>query len=345
MLFCMIPLAEPPLSRIATPSDSAAAEKAIAVPNWLRRAVPDAQSLAAKGFGPNTQEDIAFAAGAAISMLDQVVRRQEQWAGAWRQRLALAAASVAVKQGGRVEDEAALRDALLLTRPGDDVGPAGNRLLAWRRLASRPAIDLLTKESIALVLEEFGYLREEAAVRELADKLGNLRTDVGTTGLLPRTLEIAERHGYGRTVGAWLVDALLAQRLGWIHAVPLLGTEVAWGTRIVRRRAETGTAAVNPDPERAKNQLAAQARAALHAIDLFAELERRAARLIAVAPKLRARAAGHVVHRLLSDDAIVASQQIPGMSDRGLRRLCDRLVSLGAVRELTGRPTFRIFGL
>jgi hypothetical protein len=65
------------------------------------------------------------------------------------------------------------------------------------------------------------------------------------------------------------------------------------------------------------------ARAALRAIDLSAELGRRAERLLAMAPKPRVKGADDVVARLLSDDAIVASERIAGMSDRGLRQLFD----------------------
>ncbi|TIT17777.1 MAG: DUF1403 family protein, partial [Mesorhizobium sp.] len=75
------------------------------VPSWLRRAVETAQTV----------EDAALAAGAALTALDAVVRRDEKWAGAWRQRLALAAAATTARQAGRTEDEAALRDSFLLT--------------------------------------------------------------------------------------------------------------------------------------------------------------------------------------------------------------------------------------
>ena len=67
--------------------------------------------------------------------------------------------------------------------------------------------------------------------------------------------------------------------------------------------------------------------------------------LIVMAPRLRAKGAGAVVTALLDDDAVAPAARLGGMSDRGMRRLCDRLVTLGAARELTGRPTFRLYGL
>ncbi|MER8798784.1 DUF1403 family protein [Mesorhizobium sp. M0984] len=315
-----------------------------AVPAWLRRAIPDAQSLASKDV-----EDVALTAGAAIGALDAVVRRQERCAGAWRQRLALAAAAVTAKQAGRIEDESALRDAVLLTRPGDflSVGPAGSMLLAWRRLAGTPAEKLLTEASIGAVLDDLGLRRDDEVVSDLADDLRQLSAGIGMVGMLTGAFAAAEKYGFARALGCWLADALLAQRLGWAHAVPLLGADAALGTSARPRRSAAGSVAtsIETHPERAKGLLAAQARAALRAIDLSAELERRADRLLAVAPKLRAKAADAVVDKLLSDDAIVASEKIAGMSDRGLRRLFDRLVEFGAVREMSGRTAFRIYGL
>lgn len=135
------------------------------VPAWLRRAVADAQGPAGKRL-----EDIALVAGAAIGALDAVVRRQERWAAAWRQRLTLSAAAVTAKQAGRVEGEAALRDTVLLTRPGDSlsVGPAGLLLLAWRRLAVRPII----------VPQQAARVDTLFSVGELAASLRNLPESV-----------------------------------------------------------------------------------------------------------------------------------------------------------------------
>jgi hypothetical protein len=339
----MILRPKPSIPRLAALPTTALAATAAMVPAWLRRAVPDAQALASQDVA-----DVALAAGAALSALDAVVRRQERWAGAWRQRLALSAAAVTAKQAGRIEDEAALRDAVLLTKAGDDVGPAGRMLLAWRRLAGRPAEDLLTEASIAGVLDGLGLARDDQTAAELADEFRQLAASEGAVGTMVGTFAAVERRGLPRTVGSCFADALLAQRLGWTHAVPLFGGEAAGGNGSGRpRRAATALApkGIEADSERAMTLLAAQARAALRAVDQSAELGRRVDRLLAVAPKLRAKAADTVVEKLLSEDAIVASEKIAGMSDRGLRRLFDRLVELGAVRELSGRPTFRIYGL
>ncbi|MET3582697.1 ribosomal protein L12E/L44/L45/RPP1/RPP2 [Mesorhizobium robiniae] len=193
---------------------------AMTVPAWLRRAIPDVQSLARKDV-----EEVVLTAGATIGAFDAVVRRQERWAGAWRQRLALSAAAVTAKQAGRVEDEGALRDAVLLTRPGDflSVGPAGLLLIAWRRLAARPGDELLTEKNLAAVLEEFGYAPDDEVVSDLTDDLRQLAAIDGTVGMMIGAIVSAERHGYGRAVGAWLADA-------WAHAVPLLGAEAVLGT-------------------------------------------------------------------------------------------------------------------
>jgi hypothetical protein len=315
----------------------------IALPSWLRRALPVAQSL-----GSHSVEDVAIVAGAALGALDAVVRRQERCAGAWRHRLALSAAAATAKVAGRVEDEAALRDTVLLTRSGDDVGPAGRMLLGWRRLAARPPEELLTEASIARVLDALGLAQDSETANDLAEELRQCAATEGMVGTLVGAFAAVERRGLPRNVGSWFADALLAQRLGWTYAVPLFGAEAADGIGSPRpRRAATVLApkGIRADSDRVKTLLAAQVRVALRAIDLSAELGRRADRLLAVAPKLRAKAADTVVDKLLSDDAIVASEKIAGMSDRGLRRLFDRLVELGAVRELSGRPAFRIYGL
>lgn len=329
----------PPLQyRSATPrfsQDAAGDVASVPAYGWLRRACADARNVADRDV-----EDVALAAGAAIGALCAVVQSQQPGNGAWRLRLALGAAEVSVRQSGRREDKAALRDALLLTRAGDDVGPAGRILLSWRRLATRPAAELLAPQSLAAMLDAFGVAQAGERAEKLSAELEGLAATRGTAGLLRDAFIVAGHHGLAPSEAAWLADALLAQRLGWRQAIPLTGTVAGQG--VGSRRGGTASSSRS---ENLKPLLAGFTRAAIEAVELSVELERGARRLLAVAPKLRAKASGRVVERLLGDDALSASVQIAGMSDRGLRRLFDRLVSLGAVRELTGRPSFRLYGL
>jgi Protein of unknown function (DUF1403) len=115
---------------------------------------------------PETEAEAGFLAGAALARLDAVVRETPPWAGAWRQRLALAAAVASVARAGRSEDEAALRDALHLGRPGADPGPAGRRLLAWRALAAGSAGQW--RSAIARAAERLQISSDEALPAAIA---------------------------------------------------------------------------------------------------------------------------------------------------------------------------------
>ncbi|MBY6058886.1 DUF1403 family protein [Leisingera daeponensis] len=55
--------------------------------------------------------------------------------------------------------------------------------------------------------------------------------------------------------------------------------------------------------------------------------------------------AEEAVGLLLTRDAVAPSALTSLRSERVARRFCDRLVALGAVQELTGRDTFRLYGI
>jgi hypothetical protein len=78
------------------------------------------------------------------------------------------------RQAGRTEDEAALRDAWYL-RNGNDPGPGGRILSAWRALSERAA---LPWENWPGVLSAAFELRQDAALEEVvarATKLARAR--------------------------------------------------------------------------------------------------------------------------------------------------------------------------
>jgi hypothetical protein len=118
----------------------------LTMPTWPPR-VPD--WVVARGRNL-TEVDAAFAAGIALKALDDLVRSDPVWAGCWRARQALKCAAAAVRLTGRNEEEKALRDAVLLTAPGDDPGPAGKVFLAYKRLSGRkPGLSTKTVGELA----------------------------------------------------------------------------------------------------------------------------------------------------------------------------------------------------
>jgi hypothetical protein len=138
----------------------------------------------------------------------------------------------------------------------------------------------------------------------------------------------------------WLADAVLAARLKWPRPLPLIA-----GALVLPALRRRGHRPYPGDADWTLTCCVAYGRAAVTACDLFAELGRNSQKLIAVAPRLRAKGAGAVIETLLNEDAVLPSARRGAMSARSSRRLFDRLVALGGVRELTGRSTFRLYGL
>ena len=285
--------------------------------------------------------DAAYVAGAALNSLDNLVRQDFSWAGAWRQRLALQSAAAAVNLTGRREEESALRDGHFLRGAGGDPGPSGHLLMAWRRLANRTTS--CDAESVRPVAEHFGVKWDDA----LTEVVANAEDMVVSSRPAPvLAAEIASMVYRARPdaelLGFWLADALLAQKFRWPIPVPLLMGQVSSSVF----KSGENRKRIRPGGEGwGRAVFLAYATAAAEACDLGAELAQRAAKLIVVAPKLRAKGSGDVIKLLMSDDAVPGSWSSSKLSARGARRLFDRLGELGAVRELSGRPTFRLYGL
>jgi hypothetical protein len=139
-------------------------------------------------------------------------------------------------------------------------------------------------------------------------------------------------------VPLWLADAVLAYQLRWPAPVPLIAAHLSRGTlRKSQQHLEGETVFMSA-------LCTAYTTAAVASIDLYNDLARRATRLLAVAPKLRSKDADDTVSILMIEDA-QAAEQGKSASDRSSRRLFERLVALGVARELTGRSTFRLYGL
>jgi hypothetical protein len=286
-----------------------------------------------------TTAEAAFLAGAALNTLDNLVRAAPPWAGAWRQRLALKAAAAAVRRLSRREDEAALRDAWHLRPPGADPGPAGRILAAWRRLAERsPDLD---EGGLRAIAELLGTRWSEtlAAIPTRIDALGSSPAPFAGATILA---EVLASRPDAELLAFWFADLVFARQLRWLTPVPLLIGQIHTDAF----RGANGRGRIAPAGEGFERAIClALAQAAAEACRTAAEIARRAVRLAAAAPKLRAKGAGGAIQLLLEDDAVSGSLTTPNLTRCGSRRLFERLATLEAVRELTGRSTFRLYWL
>jgi hypothetical protein len=277
-----------------------------------------------------TLEAATFKSGAALAHLALATDAHPVPQALWRDRLALAAAEVSAGISGRREGAAALRDALHLTKAGDDPGPAGNILRQWSRAVARPisvahlakALEGIAPERIALSLD--------ATAPTPVDRAAKVIEAVLTDN--PR----------GEIAALILADAALSLALAWEHTLPLLGTMMT--ARDLRLRGDDLRLACHRSAAMGVGQV----------LPLAGMLARAAVRLRAAVPKLRAKGAARAVEMILSQDALTPvalaravpeSLSAPSLSDRAARRLCERLVDLGVLRELTGRDTFRLYGI
>jgi hypothetical protein len=174
------------------------------LPGWARIEPPVTDTDADSG--------AAFQAGAALAMLDARVRADVPFAGVWRRRLALKAAAASARIARRGEDEASLRDALLLRHGGDDPGPAGRLLVAWRGLdRSAPLAD----DSVLHVDETLQIKVDEALHAAIADVQQFAAAAQAAPFAAAQAARIVAQRPDAEILALWLADAVLAARLKW----------------------------------------------------------------------------------------------------------------------------------
>jgi Protein of unknown function (DUF1403) len=297
----------------------------------------------ARASGRAGQGDPLFAAGAGLALLDAHLRHDPPCAGALRARMALKSATASAKILRVNADDGGLRD--LRFAVGDPLGPPATLLSLWRDIASRPPgldpgriSDAVARLDLAVDPNGLASSLKHCA-REGDPVSAAAKAAAAAFSAVPDA-----RAPPSEILAHWVFDMVIAIRLRWPRPLPLLAIKIL---DPALRPPGAGRRPIPGDPAWPNAAAGAIALAAASALDLAADLSRRSKTLIAVAPKLRSKPAQRIVDLLLAEDCVSpaeAARRAP-MTDRAARRLFDRLVALGAVRELTARPAFRLYGL
>ncbi|WP_299209188.1 DUF1403 family protein [uncultured Tateyamaria sp.] len=290
-----------------------------------------------------TPETVAFRSGAALMVLDELVVDQTRGVPVklLANRLALKAATATSKLEGRMAREADIRDAYHLTPPDQARGPDGDLLAFWRDAAR---LRLIGRDWHAGLKELVGPGFEMDVEGWLQSAANQSQFHGPLTGCVAVMRAVLQSYDRAERLACLMSDIVLARFLNWPSVLPISAQYLTKAT--LRDLTGEGQGA----------ELAVQVRileSIEETIRLARDLAQRGAALRTVAPKLRAKGSDAAVAVFLSEDAVAPSTMLSPMiqgtnipmTDRAARRFCDRLVELGVARELTGRTTFRLYGI
>lgn len=291
-----------------------------------------------------SQIDASFAAGANLALLCTAMSQPLPFRGALSERLALKVAGATNRAQGRPEDADQIRDEWWLRPRAEQLSPAASVFEAWRRLGSlRGGLLSLSPADLSEIAALFGRPLSCAgslALETIKANCGSIANPVTAAATAAGAMIACDPHQ--EATAHFIADVVLADRLNWSRPLPLLAGSV--GASLLR---EGGRRRRTRPEDTSWHQVvaAAYALSAGEALRVVHDLAVRADALLAHAPKLRAKPAGKVVQSLLDHTCLAGSRRIGNMSDRAMRRIYDRLVGARLIRELTGRSTFRLYGL